>query len=202
MSAKLQKLRQNLEENLGARIRSLVLERGELTLELASTDYLEVMQFLRDDAEFGFEVLVDLCGVDYVDHPKKTAFAQRFAVVIHLLSLANNWRLRVRVFVEGDDELPQIPTLTHLWKSVDWYEREAFDLLGIVFVGHEDLRRILTDYDFSGHPLRKDFPVSGHVEVRYDPEQTRVVYQPVSIVPRNDVPRVVRESAYGDASHE
>lgn len=202
MSAKLQKLSQNLEENLGGRVRSLRLERGQLTLELAAADYLEVMQFLRDEADFAFDQLIDLCGVDYAEHASKAGLSRRFAVVVHLLSLAQNWRLRVRVFVDGSDDLPQIPSVSSLWKSADWYEREAFDLLGIVFVGHEDLRRILTDYDFAGHPLRKDFPVCGHVQMRYDSEQARVVYEPVSIVPRNNVPRVVREAAYGEPSHD
>ena len=198
MSAKLQTLRQNLEENLGGRVRSLVLDRGELTLQLAAADYVEVMQFLRDEPDFGFDQLIDLCGVDYAEHAAGAAQHGRFAVVIHLLSTVQNTRLRIKVFIEESDDLPRIASLCKIWPSADWYEREAFDLLGIVFVGHEDLRRILTDYDFSGHPLRKDFPVCGHVEMRYDPEQARVVYQPVSIIPRNNVPRVVREAAYGD----
>lgn len=196
MSAKLQTLRQNLEENLGARVRSLLLERGELTLELVAADYLEVMQFLCDEADFAFDTLIDLCGVDYAEYPGRKD-GGRFAAVLHLLSTSRNWRLRVRVFAEGD-EVPQLPSVSGIWKSADWYEREAFDLLGIAFVGHEDLRRILTDYDFSGHPLRKDFPVCGQVELRYDAEQSRLVYEPVSITPRNNVPRVVREAAYGD----
>lgn len=202
MSAKLLTLRQKLQEDLGSRIGALSLERGELTLELVAADYLEVMQFLRDDPGFSFDLLVDLCGVDYSELTHREDCASRFAVVVHLLSLVHNWRLRVRVSLDDSNELPLLESVRAIWNSADWYEREAFDLLGIVFTGHPDLRRILTDYDFSGHPLRKDFPLSGHVEMRYQPEEARLVYEPVSIAPRLNVPRVVREAVYGEQSSD
>jgi NADH-quinone oxidoreductase subunit C len=155
------------------------------------------MRALRDRPELRFESLIDVCGVDYSSYGDGSHAGLRFAIVYHLLSFANNWRLRVRVFA-ADDEFPVVPTVVDIWPCANWYEREAFDLYGVMFSGHPDLRRILTDYGFIGHPFRKDFPVSGHVEVRYDPEQARVIYQPVTIEPREITPRVIREQNYAD----
>ncbi|WP_255214817.1 NADH-quinone oxidoreductase subunit C, partial [Burkholderia pseudomallei] len=165
-----------------------------------ASDYLEVAKQLRDDRSLGFEQLIDLCGVDYQTYGDGAYDGPRFAAVLHLLSVANNWRLRVRVFA-SDDDLPIVPSVVDIWNSANWYEREAFDLYGIVFEGHPDLRRILTDYGFIGHPFRKDFPVSGYVEMRYDPQEKRVVYQPVTIEPREITPRVIREDRYGGLKH-
>lgn len=200
MSAKLETLSQNLQERFGDKLKSLKLALGEVTIEVAAADYLEVMKTLRDEPKLAFEELIDLCGVDYSTYGDGAWQGKRFAAVSHLLSLANNWRLRVRVFAE-DDEFPAVDSITSVWTSVNWFEREAFDLYGIAFVGHEDLRRILTDYGFIGHPFRKDFPISGHVEMRYDPDQARVIYQPVTIEPRENTPRVVREDTFGDTAH-
>ncbi|UCV14354.1 NADH-quinone oxidoreductase subunit C [Quatrionicoccus australiensis] len=200
MSAKLETLSQNLQKHFGDKILSLKLALGEVTIEVAAADYLSVMQTLRDEAELGFEELIDLCGVDYSTYGDGAWQGKRFAAVSHLLSLANNWRLRVRVFAE-DDDFPAVASITGVWTSVNWFEREAFDLYGIAFVGHDDLRRILTDYGFIGHPFRKDFPISGHVEMRYDPDQARVIYQPVTIEPRENTPRIVREDTFGDTAH-
>jgi NADH-quinone oxidoreductase subunit C len=169
---------------------------GELTIEVHAMDYRRVCQKLRDDADLRFEQLIDLCGMDYGAYADVPREGPRFAVVLHLLSVTNNVRLRVRAFCP-DDELPVIASLIDVWPGANWFEREAFDLYGIVFEGHPDLRRILTDYGFVGHPFRKDFPLSGHVEMRYDPEQKRVVYQPVTIDPREVTPRIVREKHYG-----
>jgi len=181
---------------LGDRIRSMSVALGEVTVVVAATDYLSVMQNLRDHPSLRFEQLLDLCGVDYESYGDGAWNGARFAVVSHLMSIAHNWRIRVRTFAP-DDELPVVPSVSDLWNSANWYEREAFDLFGILFEGHDDLRRILTDYGFIGHPFRKDFPVSGYVEMRYDPEQKRVIYQPVTIEPRENVPRVIREPNYG-----
>ncbi|MGA9393887.1 MAG: NADH-quinone oxidoreductase subunit C [Azonexus sp.] len=200
MSAKLETLSQNLQKHFGDKLTSLKLALGEVTVEVAATDYLAVMTTLRDEPDLGFEEMVDLCGVDYSTYGDGAWTGRRFAAVSHLLSIANNWRLRVRVFAE-DDEFPVVDSVTGVWKSVNWFEREAFDLFGIAFVGHDDLRRILTDYGFIGHPFRKDFPISGHVEMRYDPDQGRVIYQPVTIEPRENTPRIVREDNYGDPAH-
>jgi NADH-quinone oxidoreductase subunit C len=200
MSAKLETLSQNLQKHFGDKLTSLKLALGEVTVEVAATDYLAVMTALRDEPDLGFEEMIDLCGVDYSTYGDGTWTGRRFAAVSHLLSIANNWRLRVRVFAE-DDEFPVVDSVTGVWKSVNWFEREAFDLFGIAFVGHDDLRRILTDYGFIGHPFRKDFPISGHVEMRYDPDQGRVIYQPVTIEPRENTPRIVREDNYGDPAH-
>jgi NADH-quinone oxidoreductase subunit C len=200
MSAKLETLSQNLQKHFGDKLKSLKLALGELTVEVAAADYLAVMIALRDEPDLGFEEMVDLCGVDYSTYGDGAWSGRRFAAVSHLLSIANNWRLRVRVFAE-DDEFPVIDSVTWVWKSVNWFEREAFDLFGIAFVGHDDLRRILTDYGFIGHPFRKDFPISGNVEMRYDPDQGRVIYQPVTIEPRENTPRIVREDNYGDPAH-
>jgi NADH-quinone oxidoreductase subunit C len=165
---------------------------GELTVEVKAADYKTVCTRLRND---GFEQLIDLCGVDYASYGDKPREGNRFAAVVHLLSIKNNVRLRVRSLCP-DDSFPVIDSLVEVWPGVGWFEREAFDLFGIVFDGHPDLRRILTDYGFIGHPFRKDFPLSGHVEMRYDPEQRRVVYQPVTIDPREVTPRIVREENY------
>lgn len=200
MSAKLETLSQNLQSHFGDKLKSLKLALGEVTIEVAADDYLSVMTSLRDEPRFGFEELIDLCGVDYSTYGDGAWQGKRFAAVSHLLSIQNNWRLRVRVFAE-DDEFPSVASVTGVWKSVNWFEREAFDLYGIAFVGHDDLRRILTDYGFIGHPFRKDFPISGHVEMRYDPDQARVIYQPVTIEPRENTPRIVREDTYGDPAH-
>ncbi|HMN84203.1 MAG TPA: NADH-quinone oxidoreductase subunit C [Burkholderiaceae bacterium] len=181
---------------IGPLEQSMVSRLGEITITVRAADHLEVCRRLRDDPALRFDTLIDLCGVDYLNYGEGSWSGQRFAAVCHLLSVAHNWRLRVRTFC-ADDDFPVVPSLIDVWPSVGWYEREAFDLFGIVFDGHPDLRRILTDYGFVGHPFRKDFPVSGYVEMRYDPEQKRVVYQPVTIEPRENVPRVIREEGYG-----
>jgi NADH-quinone oxidoreductase subunit C len=170
---------------------------GEVTIVIAAADHVDAMRTLRDTPTLRFEMLVDLCGVDYSSHGAGGRDGPRFAVVCHLLSLANNWRLRVRTYAP-DDDFPVVPSLVDVWPSVNWFEREAFDLYGIMFPGHPDLRRLLTDYGFVGHPFRKDFPLSGHVEMRYDPEQGRVIYQPVTIEPREVTPRVIREENYAE----
>lgn len=187
-----------VQETLGELLASSSVARGEVTLEVDPANWLEVAGRLRDEAELRFDTLIDLCGVDYSAYKEGAWSGKRFAVVMHLLSVARNQRVRVRAFC-ADDILPLIASVIELWPSANWYEREAFDLFGIVFEGHPDLRRILTDYGFIGHPFRKDFPLSGQVEMRYDPEQRRVVYQPVSIDPREVTPRIVREEYYGDA---
>jgi len=189
-----------LQEALGARLgdRAKKTERAlaELTVTVAAADYLAVATELRDAPELAFEQLIDLCGLDYSSYRDEPWEGPRYCVVSHLLSLTHNWRVRVKVFC-ADDDVPQLASLTEVWSAANWYEREAFDLYGIVFDGHVDLRRILTDYGFIGHPMRKDFPVFGTVEMRYDPEQKRVIYQPVTIEPREIVPRVIREENYG-----
>ncbi|MYN02951.1 NADH-quinone oxidoreductase subunit C [Pseudoduganella sp. DS3] len=195
MNTHLQTLVTALEQKLGERA-SLVVALGEVTITVKSGDYYQVMQELRDDAALRFDTLIDLCGVDYQTYGEGTWDGLRFAAVTHLLSVQKNWRLRVRVFAP-DDEMPIVASVTPIWRAANWFEREAFDLYGIIFEGHNDLRRILTDYGFIGHPFRKDFPVSGYVEMRYDAEQKRVVYQPVTIEPRENVPRVIREENYG-----
>ncbi len=197
MSAKLETLSQNLETHLGERIKSKKLALGEVTIEVSQADYLGVMQTLRDEALLGFDEVIDLCGADYSAYGDGKWQGLRYAVVVHLLSVTNNQRLRVRVFADSND-FPSVPSIVGLWPAANWFEREAFDLYGIVFPGHNDLRRILTDYGFIGHPFRKDFPVSGYVEMRYDPDQRRVIYQPVTIEPRENTPRIVREETYGD----
>ena len=194
--SKLDTLQEALVAGLGDRARRLERAFGELTLTVAAADYLAVALQLRDQPEFKFEQLIDLCGVDYSSYKDVPWDGLRFCVVTHLLSLSHNWRLRLKVFC-ADDDVPQVVSLTPVWSGANWYEREAFDLFGIVFDGHVDLRRILTDYGFIGHPFRKDFPVSGTVEMRYDPEQKRVIYQPVTIEPREITPRVIREDNYG-----
>jgi NADH-quinone oxidoreductase subunit C len=210
MAADLNLLQENLNTLLDSKIVNLASRLNELTLVIHATDLLEVMTLLRDAEEWHFEQLIDLCGVDYSTYGSdiceagaylKSDFAEdtypsRFAVVYHLLSLAHNVRLRVRVFAQ-DEEFPVLDSVTQIWASANWYEREAFDLYGIIFSGHPDLRRLLTDYGFVGNPFRKDFPLSGHVEMRYDPEQKRVIYQPVTVEPREITPRIIREEQYG-----
>jgi NADH-quinone oxidoreductase subunit C len=181
---------------LGARLASSTTALGEVTIVVNAEDYLSAARTLRDDPTLAFEQLVDLCGVDYANYGEGAYQGLRFAAVSHLLSVTHNWRVRLRTFAP-DDGFPVVASLTGVWPSANWYEREAFDLFGIVFAGHADLRRILTDYGFVGHPFRKDFPVSGYVEMRYDPEQRRVVYQPVTIEPREITPRIIREDEYG-----
>ena len=200
MTARTEHLAQVLHDALGERIVRVTEALGEVTLVIKAAGMFEAMTALRDRPELHFEQLIDLCGVDYSAYGDGAANSDqraRFAVVFHLLSIAHNRRLRVRVFA-SDDEMPVVDSVIGVWPSANWFEREAFDLYGIIFAGHPDLRRILTDYGFIGHPFRKDFPLSGNVEMRYDPDQQRVIYQPVSIEPRVTVPRVVREGNYGD----
>jgi len=194
MSQRVLRLQGVVEKVLGVK----PVERlGELTLEVKPAEYQSTAAKLRDHPELKFQQLMDLCGVDYQTYGDKPRELPRFAVVVHLLSIEHNWRLRLRVLC-ADDEFPLVDSLTGVWPAAGWFEREAFDLYGIVFDGHADLRRILTDYGFAGHPFRKDFPISGYVEMRYDPEQKRVIYQPVSIEPREVTPRIVREEHYAE----
>lgn len=183
---------------LGGLAEKVSVSLGEVTLEVRPTNLLAAAESLRDHPDLAFDTLVDLCGMDYQSFRNAPWSGRRFAVVSHLLSVTKNQRLRLRVFCDHDD-FPTVESLTGVWPAANWYEREAFDLFGILFEGHSDLRRILTDYGFIGHPFRKDFPVSGHVEMRYDPAQQRVIYQPVTIDPREITPRVVREDTYGRA---
>ena len=196
MQGTLEQLQAALAPALGGKLRSATVDRGQLVIEVAAADLVAALSVLRDDGSLAFEQLMDLAGVDYSGHGNAWD-GPRYAVVYNLLSLTHNWRVRVRVFCT-DDDFPAVDSVIGIWPVVNWYEREAFDLYGIVFRGHPDLRRILTDYGFVGHPFRKDFPVTGYVEMRYDPEQKRVVYQPVSIEPREIVPRIVREEKYAD----
>ena len=195
MTPKQQRLHDALRNALGASIVSLSEQGGELSVVVDAANYRETARVLREHADLRFEEMVDLCGVDYETYGDRPREGRRFAAVVHLLSLSHNWRVRLRAFCP-DDGFPMVASLIEVWPAANWYEREAFDLFGIVFDGHPDLRRILTDYGFIGHPFRKDFPVSGHVEVRYDPEQKRVVYQPVTIEPREITPRIVRQERY------
>jgi len=200
MTETLQALLAHARETFADAIVGERVDVGEVTLEVRRDQWLKMARRLRDDNLFRFEQLIDVCGVDYLGYraeaPDGPRGGPRFAAVYHLLSVSRNQRLRVRVFL--DDNLPIVDSVTDIWPSANWFEREAFDLFGIVFEGHPDLRRILTDYGFIGYPFRKDFPLSGHVEMRYDPEKQRVVYQPVTIEPRILVPRVIREESYGD----
>ena len=189
-------LKETLSALLGERAKSIRLARDEVTITVDAAQYAAVMQTLRDAPEARFEQLIDLCGLDYSAYGDGRWEGSRFGVVVHLLSVSLNQRVRVRVFAPQDD-FPVVASVSELWSSANWYEREAFDLYGIVFEGHNDLRRILTDYGFIGHPFRKDFPLSGHVEMRYDAERQRVVYEPVTIEPREITPRVIREDNYG-----
>ena len=188
-------LKEIISDVLGSKAVSIVAALDEVTVEVAARDWLEVGRMLRDHPKARFDTLIDLCGVDFSAYGNGEREGPKYAVVVHLLSVALNQRLRVRCFA-ADDDFPVLPTLVEVWPSANWFEREAFDLFGIVFEGHPDLRRILTDYGFVGHPFRKDFPVSGYVEMRYDPEQRRVLYQPVTIEPREKVPRIVRDDSY------
>jgi NADH-quinone oxidoreductase subunit C len=197
MTPKLQRLHDTLKDKLGGRIVSLGERLGELTLVVRAQDHRAACETLRNAPELRFEQLIDLAGVDYSTYGDRPHEGPRFAAVLHLLSVTHNWRLRLRTFCT-DDDFPVLDSVIDVWPSVNWYEREAFDLFGIVFNGHPDLRRILTDYGFIGHPFRKDFPISGYVEMRYDPEQKRVVYEPVTIEPREVTPRVVRVEHYGE----
>jgi len=197
MAADLSTLRTSLTDLLGDKLVSMAERLGELTVVVKAAAMLDVLTRLRDAAELRFEQMIDLCGVDYSQFGDGHRDGPRFAVVLHLLSLTHNWRLRLRLFAE-DDGFPLVSSVTSLWPGAGWFEREAFDLFGIVFSGHADLRRILTDYGFVGHPFRKDFPLSGNVEMRYDPEQKRVIYQPVTIEPREITPRIIREEHYGE----
>jgi NADH-quinone oxidoreductase subunit C len=200
MSTKLDTLQATLHSVLGDAVKRLDSLKGELTLTVSSADYIRVATTLRDHPELRFEQLQDLCGLDYSTYkdgaPSIYAEGPRYCVVSHLLSVAKNWRVRLKVFAT-DDDLPMVTSLNDVWSSANWFEREAFDLYGIIFEGHIDLRRILTDYGFIGHPFRKDFPTSGYVEMRYDAEQRRVIYQPVTIEPREITPRIIREDNYG-----
>jgi len=198
MSSRIDSLNASLQLALADRLTGIKVALGEVTATVAAADLLPVCMTLRDDPALRFEQLIDLCGVDYSQYGDGLHDGPRFAVVCHLLSVAHNWRLRLRAFVPNDD-LPVVPSLVPVWSSANWYEREAFDLYGIIFEGHPDLRRLLTDYGFVGHPFRKDFPVSGNVEMRYDPDQQRVIYQPVTIEPRVITPRIVREENYADS---
>jgi len=190
-------LLERVQDLLGDKIVKAGVALDEATIEVNPEDWHDIALTLRDDAGLAFDLMMDLCGVDYSTYKDGAWEGKRFAVVLHLLSIKRNHRLRVRTFC-ADDDLPILASLVEVWPAVNWFEREAFDLYGIIFDGHPDLRRILTDYGFIGHPFRKDFPISGHVEMRYDPELKRVVYQPVSIEPREITPRIVREDQYGD----
>ena len=199
MRLTLKDISERLDRLLGEQIAHRIERLDELTVEVAAADIHAFLRSLREHGDLRFEQLIDLCGVDYRDYGDGAWDGRRFAVVYHLLSLHHNVRLRVRTFCP-DDDFPVLASVCDVWPSANWYEREAFDLFGIVFEGHPDLRRILTDYGFVGHPFRKDFPLSGEVEMRYDPDQRRVIYQPVSIEPREVTPRIVRDDAYGDVN--
>ena len=196
MQAPLETLQAALASALGGQVKGQSVDRGQLTVEVAVADLVAACTRLRDDPRLRFTILIDLHGMDYDGHARWEG--PRFAVIYNLLSIEHNMRVRVRVFCP-DEEFPAVDSVIPVWPSANWFEREAFDLYGIVFKGHPDLRRILTDYGFVGHPFRKDFPVTGYVEMRYDPEQKRVIYQPVTIEPREIVPRIVREDAYGES---
>lgn len=192
---RLETLTQNIQAVLGDQVTKLIVALNELTIECAAKDVLKVVKKLRDHKTLKFEQLIDLCGVDYQDYADGAWEGLRFATVYHLLSVSLNHRIRLKVFATEDD-FPVLPTLVELYPAANWFERESFDLYGIMYDGHPDLRRLLTDYGFVGHPFRKDFPMIGNVEMRYDPEQQRVVYQPVSIEQRNNVPRVIRDEGF------
>ncbi len=194
MSVKLDKLQANLTQVLGARLQKLIVDKDQVIVEIAAADLRAAMTLLRDDASLAFAQLIDIAGMDYAGFADSWT-GKRYASVYQLLSVEHNWRVRVRSFCP-DDEMPMLDSVIPVWAAANWYEREAFDLYGIVFADHPDLRRILTDYGFIGHPFRKDFPISGNVEMRYDADQKRVIYQPVTIEPREIVPRVIREEHY------
>jgi NADH-quinone oxidoreductase subunit C len=191
-----EQIKLNLVAALGDKAADVSVALGEVTVTVLDSNYVSVMQILRDAHDCKFEQLLDLCGMDYSAYREVGREGPRFGVVSHLLSVTLNQRVRVMVMCP-DDDFPVVASVNELWNSANWYEREAFDLFGIVFEGHNDLRRILTDYGFIGHPFRKDFPMSGHVEMRYDAERARVIYEPVSIEPREITPRIVREDHYG-----
>lgn len=195
MKSTIKGLQSAIADHLADKVQQIISALDELTLVVPVQHYLEVASTLRDHPQFKFEQLIDLCGVDYRDYCDGQWQGLRYAVVLHLLSITHNMRLRLRVFAP-DDDMPVVPSVISVWNAANWFEREAFDFLGIIFEGHPDLRRILTDYGFVGHPFRKDFPISGYVEMRYDEKQGRVVYQPVTIEPREITPRVVREENY------
>ena len=201
MTTRAQTLTAVLEAALGDKLVSIDARLGEVTAVVKAGELLAAAATLRDAPGLRFEQLTDICGMDYSEYGDGAWKGARFAAVYHLLSITHNWRLRLRVFAT-DDALPIVDSVVGVWPSASWYEREAFDLYGIVFRGHPDLRRILTDYGFIGHPFRKDFPISGTVEMRYDPDQQRVIYQPVTIEPREITPRIVREENYGDVEPE
>ena len=196
MTQRLDRLQAALQAALGDKIKTYKRERGEITITVTDANYLAVAATLRDDETLKFEQLLDLCGIDFSSWKDQAWDGPRYCVVSHLLSVSLNWRLRLKVFAPEDD-VPVVASLSEVWSSANWFEREAFDMIGVIFEGHNDLRRILTDYGFIGHPLRKDFPVSGHVEMRYDAEKKRVIYQPVTIEPREITPRIIREDNYG-----
>ena len=195
MASKIEELAAAVQAALGEVQSGVTIALGEVSAVVPALHLGQAMRALRDRPELRFESLIDLCGVDYSTYGDGAWTGRRFAAVYHLLSLSNNHRLRVRVFAE-DDDFPVLPSIVDVWPCANWFEREAFDLYGLVFDGHPDLRRLLTDYGFVGHPFRKDFPLSGHVEMRYDPELGRVVYQPVTIEPREVTPRIIREDSY------
>jgi NADH-quinone oxidoreductase subunit C len=195
MTVAAETLAQTVQSVLADKVGSIAEQHGELALVIQPEHLLAAATLLRDDPRLRFEQLVDLCAVDYSDYGNGSWEGRRFAVVYHLLSLTHNRRLRLRVFA-GDDEYPRVASILPVWPAANWFEREAFDFFGVVFDGHPDLRRLLTDYGFIGHPFRKDFPLSGNVEMRYDPDQQRVIYQPVTIEPREITPRVIREDQY------
>ena len=197
MTLNTQALADLLQQVLGSSIVRLKQDLGEVTIDVAPADYHVAAMKLRDTAGLKFDQLIDLCGMDYSTYGGKESHPQRFAAIVHLLSVELNQRVRLRVYAP-DDQMPVLDSVVDVWTAANWFEREAFDLYGILFVNHPDLRRILTDYGFVGHPFRKDFPVSGYVEMRYDEEQKRVIYQPVTIEPRENTPRIVRESTYGE----
>lgn len=196
----IEQLGNTLANVLGDKAKSINIAFGELTVVVGASDYLSAATLLRDSAGCKFEQLIDLCGLDYSEYKDGQYDGLRYCVAVHLLSVSLNQRVRLKVFCP-DDDFPVVDSLNDLWNAANWFEREAFDLFGIVFEGHNDLRRILTDYGFIGHPFRKDFPTTGHVEMRYDPEQKRVIYQPVTIEPREITPRVIREDNYGSGLH-
>lgn len=195
--AKLSYLQDLINDKASNLMESILLDYDELTLVCNCEQYRPLMRLLRDDPDLNFAELIDLCGLDYSEYKNHQRKHRRYAIAVHLLSVAHNWRVRVKAFIDKDEPWPLIESVVDLYHCANWYEREAFDMYGIVFENHPDLRRILTDYGFVGHPLRKDFPVSGFVEMIYDEKAGRIVYQPVSIEPRNNVPRVVREEKYG-----
>jgi NADH-quinone oxidoreductase subunit C len=197
MQGTLEQMQAALGAALGGRFRNPLVDRGQIVIEVRPDDLIAAMTVLRDDPALAFSMMVDLVGIDYQGFGNGWD-GPRYAVTYNLLSIVHNWRLRVRVFC-ADEDFPALDSVIGVWPAANWYEREAFDLYGIVFRGHPDLRRILTDYGFVGHPFRKDFPVMGYVEMRYDPELKRVIYQPVTIEPREIVPRVIREEHYGDS---